>query len=178
MPRTAQETVVPTSGLGRLLIGLLNCVCAAFTDDGRPVCRCSVRWAIQWPSMTGCKCDCDDGNGEAWTQLVRMQQNVTVTAASGAACLNTASATVNVGYHRCVTSAGTGGSVPSPETYTTDSLGLLADEETIRRTLTCCEVPGWQITAGSFQPLGPAGGCAGGYVQATCTPIIGYRSTP
>lgn len=156
---------------GEALISLLlNCVCTELNTKGRPVCSCSVRHAIQWPSMEGC-CDCPDpsASGQAWARFQRIEPTDTSYTADDRLCGLTVMMTIDLGVHRCVSAYD--GNSPYPattDTYTADALGLINDEYHLRKAILCCPEPaptgvlrGWRWRPTQSIPLGPMGGCAG-----------------
>jgi hypothetical protein len=171
---------------GEALISLLlSCVCTELNTNGRPVCTCAVRHAIQWPSMDGCDCACDNNGsvGQAWARFQRFEPMETTYTADDRLCGLQVVATVDVGVHRCVSAFdGNSPRPPTPETLTSDALGLINDEYHIRKAVLCCPEPagngvlaGWRWRPTQSLPLGPMGDCAGVVLTVVATGTM--RST-
>lgn len=177
-------TPPPITSVEAAISLLLSCVCDALNASGRPVCDCTVRHAIQWPSMESCGCDCPSGGqGQAWARLQRVEAFNGVQNADDTNCGGLTTTYIDVGVHRCV--AAYDGNSPYPATsatYTADALGLIHDEYVIRQAVACCKRPetgvlmGWSWRPTQSLPLGPLGGCAGIVVTVACQGVP--RITP
>lgn len=165
----------PLTSVEALISLLLNCVCEALNSSGRPVCGCSVRHAVQWPSMEACGCDCAAGQGQAWARLQRVEAFNGTQNADDTNCGGATTTYIDVGVHRCVSVFD--GESPYPATdaaYTADALGLIHDEYVMRRAVACCPradvglLANWSWRPTQSLPLGPLGGCAGIVVTVLC----------
>lgn len=155
-------TSPPLDRLSELAVALSGCLCGELTKAGRPVCFCGLYHGQTQPPADFCDCTCETGQGQAWVRLVRTVPYGL--SQGGGMCGYGWSAVFEIGVYRCV-------EVPSdgkPDDATgmsRDALAGWADAAVLRRTVACCEALRDQdVTPGSWFPLGPSGGCAGGYM--------------
>lgn len=150
------------------LMALRDCLCEQVKQAiYGPVCRCYVAWGPALPIQDGCSCACDDDehNGDAWVKLDSLEPDVTGTPGANELmgwCPAGWTATVTMGIYRCIPVA-EGEDVLPAETVTDISLALLSDMAALWRVLSCCPAAiGDGVRVVSWNPIDPAGGCAGG----------------
>lgn len=114
-------------------------------------------------------------NGQAWVRLVSIQAVVrqsTTASTSGVAftsCRGDYIFQLEMGVTRCISGLDPSGNPPSTEELLESTRFQLADMDAMRRAITCCFATdrGWGDARGvqvdSYTPVGPEGGCVGGY---------------
>lgn len=153
-----------------LLVALRDCLCEQLKSSMYgPVCRCMIVHGFALPIMDGCDCDCDqEGQGDAWVRLVRLEPEVTLQMVSPQPCPTGWQAVVEMGSYRCVPTPDDGEEeLPMDARVVTDSaLALLADMNALLRVLGCCDaLRDRDVGVDFWQAVGPSGGCAGGTLQ-------------
>jgi hypothetical protein len=110
---------------------------------------------------------CGDENGQAWVQLMSIQNTATSGDEGGGLrgiCAETLTATYVVGIVR-------GGQVwdpedglPDAEWHLRDVVPAMTDMKMAYNAIRCCSP---KLTVGEYSPIGPDGGCIGGAWTAT-----------
>lgn len=159
-------TPLSDSLVAPLLVELRDCVCAELARSiAGPVCRCAIAHSVVTPTMDGCDCECEDGQGDAWVRLVRLEPEESLEIVGPSVCPTGWQAVIELGVYRCV---------PLPEedevleeqVVSDTALAALADMNALIRVLGCCTALRDAFTGVEFwQPVGPSGGCAGGTLQ-------------
>jgi hypothetical protein len=150
-----------------LLVELRDCVCAQLaTTPVGPVCRCMIVHNFTLPPMDGCDCTCAPaGRGDGWVRLVRLEPEISLNLASPTVCPTGWQAIIELGVYRCVPLTEDGAALPERE-VTDLALDMLADMNALIRVLGCCNaLKDRDVGVEFWQPVGPAGGCAGGTLQ-------------
>lgn len=145
-----------------LLIGLRDCLRdqLAATVNGR-ACRTMIVHSAGAPVMDGCACECEDGQGDAWVRLVRLDPND----ATLGTCDDSWQAVVELGVYRCVPVSEDGGPLDE-EQVTEPALEALSDMYALLRVYDCCAaLRDTDKGVDYWLPVGPAGGCGGGILQ-------------
>lgn len=147
---------------------LLDCFTEQLAACGVPVCRANLVPGINAAFDHCCGCD-DGGEGQAW---VAVKQIVPQPVGGGGKCGWFFRATLELGIVRCAAAQDAKGNPPSPETLDAEGAAGMRDASIARTAILCCwaEVAGidpgdWAI--GTYLPLGPEGGCAGGATLVT-----------
>lgn len=153
-----------------LLVALRDCLCAELQRSVLgPACRCMIVHNFTSPVMDGCDCICDEGGqGDAWVRLVRLEPELTADPVHRHSCPVGWQAVIELGTYRCVPTPEDGEEfLPLEERVVTDSaLELLSDMNALLRVLACCPpLRDMDVGVEFWQPVGPAGGCAGGVLQ-------------
>lgn len=149
-----------------VLLALRDCLCAELAKSlAGPPCRCVIVHSDTFPIMDGCDCTCEpNGQGDAWTRLVRLEPEVSATPVVTSKCPPGWIAVIELGVHRCIPLTEDGS--PLPDRQQNDlALMLLADMNATLRALCCPVLADHDIGVDFWQPIGPAGGCAGGALQ-------------
>lgn len=149
-----------------LLVQLRDCVRTELARAvAGPVCRCAVAHSVVTPTMDGCDCECDDGQGDAWVRLVRLEPDETLEGIGPAVCPTGWQAVIELGVYRCVPLPEEGEALEE-QVVSDIALAALSDMNALIRVLGCCSAL-WDTALGVefWQPVGPAGGCAGGTLQ-------------
>jgi hypothetical protein len=149
-----------------LLTALRDCVCAQL--EATPLgatCRCMIVHSFTLATMDGCGCGCDAGQGDAWVRLVRLEPDGLVGGLGSTNCPTGWQAIVELGVYRCVPVSEEGEALPQ-QTVTDTALNMLADMNALIRVLACCDtLDDRDVSVDFWQPVGPAGSCAGGTLQ-------------
>lgn len=147
-----------------VLLDLVTCVCNELTTTGAgPTCWCGVYpgTAVSWEFCEGC----DNGTcGMGWVRPSSIFPYSTFPLAileSG--CRAPLAWSVEVGALRCLPTTADG-QLPSPDVLLESAAEQLADAYALYRALRCCD--NVEIAAETWNPLGPEGGCIGGYWTA------------
>lgn len=146
-----------------IALGLMGCLCNAFADAGRPVCRCTLYHGQDPPPMDLCDCECSPGvSGQAWVRVDGINPS---DSGNGDPCggrLLGAMLSLEVGVYRCIAVPDDRGVPPSGDEQMTDALEAYQDAAVLRHAVACCEaLEDRVVQVGRWQPMGPAGGCAG-----------------
>ena len=163
-----------------VLTSVLDCLCAALEEEGRPVCWCGVRPMAQIP-MDHCSCDGVPGNscGQAYVNLAAMfpvdpfpRQAIALTEQCAGVVMGVQ---VNAGIFRCLPGMDAHGNPPTVLQMMTATQTQMDDMRTLLRVLMCCDIPGVPAkdgrSLGRYTPVGPNGDCGGGFWTIT------YRKT-
>lgn len=148
--------------LQEYMIGLNDQVGAALADCGQgPVCHSLFLpgAAIAWDY---CGSECDDGAcGMSYVRLFQSFQyaqwpvpDLTL------ACNKPMGYLIEAGVLRCMPMPDERGEPPAKDDVAAVALGLLDDSDAIRMALSESAAP--QVSLGTFNPMGPQGGCVGG----------------
>lgn len=151
---------------------LLACLCEALTDTiAGPPCVCCLYHGASTP-MDYCN-DTGTANGQAWVRVTRIfpatarfpTQAFEVTPCK----IPSWGAELVMGVYRCVSTLEDDGGAPPCDVITADAAKLLNDAAAMRRAAVCCfpEDAGTLAVVGAWEPIGPAGGCAGGLLPVT-----------
>jgi len=171
---------------------LLDCLCDALADSlGGPVCRCCLRPGAHLVPMDSCYCECGaagSANGQASVQVTNVYPSSKFPR-SGVdewddAC-NTVTwvAELTMTVYRCVHTVDEKGVPPTCDQLDSDARKIASDRFAMMSAFACCD---WRrpaptreerrIIPGTWTPVAPAGGCAGGFmtvlvdVGAFCCP--------
>ncbi|MFC7721151.1 hypothetical protein [Nonomuraea recticatena] len=153
---------------------LLACFCAALeeTTAGAP-CRCSLLPGAQ--VAADLCCDCGNGNGQAWVRVDSMWPTTArwpQRLGEPEKCpINLWAVQLELGAFRCAAKVDNRGRPPSAARLTRDAEIVLDDAAAMRRAISCCfrtaDEPKRRLVVGEWRPLGPDGGCVGGFMQVT-----------
>lgn len=159
-------------------LALRDCVCAALAKSLLgPVCRCEFRHDSQ-VELDGCNCECEltpgvTGHGAAWVRTVSIgpagaggTQNPFATnrGSSAGPCITGWTVTLEIGTSRCIFLT-EDGSLPDAGVINSEALSLASDAFAVLSAIVCCPtLSELEPSIGLWQPVGPAGGCAGGAV--------------
>lgn len=167
-------TPLSDSLVAPLLVALRECVRTELARSvNGPVCRASIRHSVVTPTMDGCDCLCEDGQGDAWVRLVRLDPDGDGQGfALPGVCPQGWVAIIEMGVYRCVPLPEEGEALPE-DTEHQIALAALADMNALVRVVGCCPALRDEHVGVEFwQPLGPTGGCAGSSLQIR-VPISG-----
>lgn len=151
---------------------LLACLCEALegTIAGAP-CHCCL--AVGPPPADYC-CECAGGSsGQAWVRVVEIYptSKFPVRTLELAKCGQTEAYAVELelGTYRCVSTLDDDGTPPTCAQTTRDVEVQLDDAAAMRHAVCCFQAQegGRVLVRGSWQPIAPAGGCAGGIMRVT-----------
>jgi hypothetical protein len=163
---------------------LLACLCAAVADTGNPVCACCVHPGLSTP-MDYCDCECSSGgNGQAWVRVNRIypagarfpQQSFEVEPCK----IPSWGVELVMGVYRCVATLDDDGRPPTCDQVEADATKILLDAAAMRVAAVCCFGTAEEdrtAIVGEWSPIGPNGGCAGGFMSVTvqfydcCPPV-------
>lgn len=159
---------------------LLDCLCTALADSvGGPVCRCCLRPGGHLVPMDSCYCECGavGGNGQASVQVTgiyptnRFPRNGIEEWDIACDARNTWVAELTMTVYRCVHVLKDDGTPPSCAELDADARKIASDRFAMMTAALCCDwrrpSPEWEqqpIIPGSWTPVTPQGGCAGGYM--------------
>lgn len=173
---------------------LLDCLCDALADTiGGEPCQCSLRPGTAPPPADVC-CNCTGGQGQASVQITDFYALTTgkfparglIGALDNCGSYEFA-AELTMTVYRCVSVADET-SFPSVEELTADTRKIADDMQAMTIALLCCD---WHsdppppnrtqgevhpIVPGSWKPLNPMGGCAGGTMSVTV--LLGGQCCP
>ena len=157
---------------------LLDCLCDALaTSIGGAVCSCCVRHGGHLVAMDSCACQCTGAaSGQASVQITNLYPSSKFPRNSidewDDAC-NTVTwvAELTMTVYRCVSVLAENGTPPTCAQLEADARKIASDRDAMMRALICCDwrrpQPGWderRIIPGSWTPVAPQGGCAGGFM--------------
>jgi hypothetical protein len=168
---------LPAGGTVHVL-GLLSDILEVLTTEadespgGCPLpcfCRVAVHPAAPVP-FDSCESagDCADGcEGQLWG-AIQLIQRVAQPAAAGVGVCEAYTFTAQVGAVRCAAVSHEDGTPPSVDAVQRDAARQAVDADGIRYAIACCPTRSQRlIDAGivleSWTPLGPQGGCVGGF---------------
>lgn len=146
------------------LLALADCVCNELDQRGAgPLCRCGFHpGAI--PAFDGCG-DCgNDVCGMGWLRVVTAYPYETFPVPSlDPHCRHDIAWQIEVGSVRCMPITQDGSALESEQLMEV-WVSQMLDAEALHRAVLCCEAP--IVTLGTYTPVGPSGGCVGGYWTA------------
>jgi hypothetical protein len=142
------------------LLDLSECLCENLETVGAgPVCWCGPISGAE-PAWDYCSECGNDVCGMAWVRLVSAAPFTTFPNPDPSpGCNKNLMYTVELGAMRCVPYP-SGGEPPSVTAMAEVTLRQWADAQAMYRALRCCNQP--LVTAQTYQPFGPTGGCVGG----------------
>lgn len=145
-----------------VLAALSICVEEALAQDGSgPVCWNGIVHGE--PAWT---CDSCNGStcGMAYVSVETIYPYAIfgIEGADPGSCATMFAMRVQVGVVRCVPVADEDGNMPLPAEVTESALDLHADAFALRNAIVCC-LESDMIRLGTWTPVGPQGGCAGGF---------------
>jgi hypothetical protein len=163
-----------------VLTSLLDCLCPALEEEGRPVCWCGIRPGAQVP-MDHCSCDGVPAAscGQAWIRLDSVfpvdpfpRQAITLTERCAGIVVGVR---VQLGVFRCVPGMDANGNPPTVVQMANATQTQMDDMRTLLRVAMCCDIPNVASkdarALGGYTPVGPTGNCGGGFWTIT------YRRT-
>lgn len=160
-------TVTPPDPLntwiGNRLVELSACVCEALYERGAgQPCWCGVMPGSE-ASWVGCT-DCgDDRCGTAWVRLDAVAPYTTFPEPEvGLTCAASLAYTIEVGVVRCIPIPDDGSALDSAASLDV-ALAVAADMQALHYAIKCCFGSGVLHAVESWTPVGPEGGCVGGF---------------
>lgn len=161
---TEQERSL-TPPIAPFLLELLDCLCEHVDQYGQgPVCWCGIYPGSQ-VSWEYCG-ECSSGTcGMAYVRPGTAQPyNTFPIGELDATCASPIFHNIEVGIVRCLPTAEDDGSLPDAKELTEAALGMVHDQFALHRAIRCCEyVKPATLAVETWQPVGPSGGCHGGY---------------
>lgn len=156
---------------------LLTCLCEAFANSDRPVCRCSFALGDPPPVDVCRPCTVAGGHGQAWVRVGSMAPTVgfpeieSVPNSCGPSAV--LAVTYTLGAYRCAPVMTQRGGPPSVEALAEAVIGQGQDRAIISGAIRCCvsdsvetdDDPQWLL--GVWTPIEPGGGYMGGSIQVT-----------
>lgn len=157
--------------LNDFLADLIACVCSNVTEHGQgETCWCglypgeAVSWEFCGECSTG-KC------GMAWVRPATANPYSTFPLlALDPNCVKPLAYEIEIGILRCLPVAENDGTLPTPEVYAEATYGLMMDQMALHRAIRCCEFK--DVTLGPWRPVGPQGGCVGGFWTIWVDPLF------
>jgi hypothetical protein len=152
--------------LSVIIADLTECLCALLASEGAgPTCFCGLvpGEAPAWDYCGECAGD-NCGMGFIVVQSV-FPSTTFPGAVEFSKCDAPLAAGLQVGALRCVPTLGEQGELPDETDQRESGLALIADMGAIHKAIACCGIK--QYALGSYVPLGPTGGCAGGAWELT-----------
>jgi hypothetical protein len=159
---TAPTVGTSPTWIGNRLVDLAACVCDALAERGAGVpCWCGIVPGAE-ASWVGCT-ECDSGRcGSAWVRLDGVWPYVSFPNPEvGLTCAATMGYTVEVGVVRCMPLNDDGSPLDTAESLDVALAGA-ADMQALLYAISCC-FGDVLHTVDSWVPVGPQGGCVGGY---------------
>ena len=153
------------------LAELLECVCTNLEEHGSgPVCWCGV-YPGNAVSFESCD-ECSNGScGSAYVNPGTTWSYQTFPSpAFDAACTLPLAYTIDVGIQRCFPTMEEDGTLPPAGVITETALNVMQDQWALHKAIRCCEFEQGKIVLGSWTPIGPQGGCVGGFWTAYLNP--------
>jgi hypothetical protein len=162
-PHPENPIAIPPPKIIFALADLAECVCALLANEGAgPTCWCGLYpgQAISWEYCTECG---RDQCGMGYVRLAGVSAydsfpNPTI----DDRCAKPLAWGVEVGALRCVPQQSDGSIIP-PDLMAEVAIGQVLDAAALRTAIKCC---GFDAALGAWLPIGPAGGCVGGYWMA------------
>lgn len=144
-------------------LAVRDCLCNAFDAFNRPVCQCNLFHGEQPPPMDLCDCECSPGvSGQAWVRVALLDPSGHVSAGRCGGGLMGARLVVELGVYRCVAVPDDQGRPPDGGEQAADTLDAFDDASVLLHAALCCgELEDRGAVLGQWEPMGPAGGCAG-----------------
>lgn len=152
---------------------LLDCLCFELTRSlAGAVCLCCLRPGGHLVPMDACYCTCPDGNaGQASVQVTSIYPSLKFPRQGvdrwDDACDTTVTwvAELTMTVYRCVSVLEEDGTPPTCAELDFDARKIQSDAAAMMRAFACCD---WnqdqQVVPGSWVPVPPKGGCAGGFM--------------
>jgi hypothetical protein len=162
-PHPSHPIAVAPPRIALALVDLADCVCAELAETGAgATCWCGLYpgASVSWDYCTECSGGAC-GMGYVRFAGVFPYDSFPVPTVDFHCAKPTAYA-LEVGALRCMPQPGDG-ELADPTTMIEVSLGQLMDAEALYRALKCC---GLDIAVERYQPVGPEGGCVGGFWTA------------
>jgi hypothetical protein len=152
---------------------LLACLESGLDAYGVPACRTFIQPGAVAP-WDACGMSEGGAEGQAWVAVERMypvRDFPTPHTPARPEAVEYA-ADIVVGVLRCAATVDDEGRPPPVEAVMADSVAQTRDAGILRDVLLCCFVPAvgasvGEFVLGSWEPLGPLGGCVGGQWRAT-----------
>jgi hypothetical protein len=164
----APEYVADDTKVAPIMYALADCLCEqlASTPGGSP-CFCGVMPASLVP-MDFCDCQTERACGMAWVRLDALYPSVQFPVQDlEALCGSPLAARLAVGVTRCLPTIDERGNPPDVAAQTMAVQVQMADMMAARRAIACCAAEYTRMILGLYTPIGPAGGCGGGFWTAT-----------
>lgn len=159
--------VLPTKA-ELMLAELVDCVCSQLATNGAgPTCWCGLYAGqnVAWDYCSDCG---NDQCGMGWIRVVNVYPyEIFPQQVVEARCVRPLAWAVEVGALRCLPIPHDGGPLPVP-TMADVALAQYRDIEALHAAIQCCELPLHAL--GPYQPVGPEGGCVGGFWLAYIDP--------
>lgn len=155
---TIVDPITPPA-IAMALVDLADCVCAELADSGAgPTCWCGLYpgATVSWEYCG----ECQGGLcGMGYVRLAGVFPYETFPlAALDARCVLPLAWAIEVGSLRCFPQTEEG--VADPVTMAETSLNQVLDARAIWKAVKCC---GMEVSVESWRPVGPQGGCVGGF---------------
>lgn len=164
---TTQPVKPPLPWISDLALRLRTCLCDALVDN--PPCWCGV-WPGSEVPWDHCG-ECDGGScGTAYVQVTNafVSSEFPFPDTEGR-CYAPMAYELTVGVVRCIPVADEEGNLPSSGEILSSFLTNLDDQQAVWKAIQCCMGKDVTHTLGSWEPLGPQGGCVGGQFTVTVT---------
>jgi len=147
-----------------MLADLAACVCGALANEGAgPTCWCGLYPGAQvsWDYCGACD---GDKCGMGWVQLATIfPYNTFPVGVIDLRCASPLAWGIRVGALRCIPTPDDG-ELPSPEDMANAALMQYLDAKALHTAIKCCT--GITASIETYVPVGPDGGCVGGYWTA------------
>lgn len=162
---------LPYPSVQAILLELVDCVCTSLADNGAgPTCWCGLYpgETISWEYCGG---ECDEGAcGMGWVRATTVFPYETFPVpVIDSRCQRPLAWGVEVGALRCMSM---GQEIASPEEMADTSLSQVLDARALWLALKCCQDNNGrsiEISPDVYTPVGPLGGCVGGFWTAFLT---------
>lgn len=150
------------TGIDETVKALADCACVALADADHPVCTCST--TIGLPAIGRC-CDCDGGQGELWTSLIRLYRlgagpAYPVSLPQRACVPSEWAAEIRLVLARCFPVLTERGELPSPEDQAAAAARLHAEAALLERAIRCCKDTDPMYLRDIGVELDPDAGCS------------------
>lgn len=159
-------TTIPETALSVVIEALATCLCNQIAEDGlKKTCFCGVIPGDSVPVDMVTK-GCGSANGAAFVRLVNTYPSSEVGVASlqPGNCAVGQGFDLEIGIFRCFP-LDRGGKSPKPSVLLEQSKLQMADEQAMRRALSCCDwLDAKDFVTGLYAPVGPEGGIIGGTI--------------
>jgi hypothetical protein len=162
---TPEPLALPAPGIIDALTVLAECVCTTLAVEGAgETCWCGVHpgAAVSWDYCSGGECR-SDTCGMAWVRPTTVfPYDAFAQPVIDLRCAHPLAWGVEVGSLRCMPQPSSG-ELLSPEESMEVTWGQVLDARAIHNALKCCDI---KIAPVLYTPVGPQGGCVGGYWTA------------
>jgi len=144
-----------------ILFNLVDCLCTELTENGAgPTCWCGI-YPGAAVSLEYCNPCGNDACGMGWVRVMGTTPSDTFPVPTlDPTCRKELAWMVEVGAARCIP-VPEDGEIPSPAEMLEVAVGQMQDQWAIYRALMCCGAP--SVVTQQWLPIGPDGGCVGGY---------------